>query len=159
MNQEFVDDQGKYQSLFAVFVQKPMRNNVLKLIRDNFIVRNNKVFMLLDQDNPSIVILTFNGTPKDSKESFKAVRNLISIHRKKESNTLFTVNALNLLIKSLNNGKEDLTYSIDWNDEKYRNTFIISSNSYNDEHEKGEPELRFIKTQLKTIVRCDRLID
>lgn len=46
------------------------------------------------------------------------------VHRKKESNTIYTINALNRLIKELNGGKEDKTYQITWED--YRNSMILT---------------------------------
>jgi hypothetical protein len=48
-------------------------------------------------------------------------------HRKKESNTLYTINALNRLIESLNGGRLDKAYQIDWND--YRNSMILTEDS------------------------------
>ena len=50
-------------------------------------------------------------------------KNTISIHRKKETNTLYTVNALNEVIKDLNNGILDKTMIIPW--ESYENSFIL----------------------------------
>ena len=46
------------------------------------------------------------------------------VHRKKESNTIYTINALNRLIKELNGGKEDKSYQVNWND--YRNSIILT---------------------------------
>jgi predicted amidohydrolase len=46
------------------------------------------------------------------------------IHRKKETNTLYTVNALNTVIRFENNGVLDKRYQIDWN--RYRNSLILS---------------------------------
>jgi len=54
-------------------------------------------------------------------------QNTISIHRKKETNTLYTVNALNEVIKSVNNGVLDKTYQLDWM--KYRNSFILTDDA------------------------------
>jgi len=48
----------------------------------------------------------------------------ILLHRKKESNTLYTINALNALIKSLNGGIMDNNYMINWND--YRNCILLT---------------------------------
>jgi hypothetical protein len=50
--------------------------------------------------------------------------NTILLHRKKESNTLYTINALNDLIKSLNGGNLDTSYIIDWND--YKNCILLT---------------------------------
>ena len=50
--------------------------------------------------------------------------NTIMAHRKKETNTLYTINALNRLIRNLNNGEMDKLYLIDWN--SYRNSMILT---------------------------------
>ena len=49
----------------------------------------------------------------------------ILIHRKKESNTLYTINALNTLIKLLNDGVLDVKYPINW--PEYRNSLILTN--------------------------------
>ena len=46
------------------------------------------------------------------------------VHRKKESNTMYTINALNKLIESLNGGTLDKSYQIEWGD--YRNSMILT---------------------------------
>ena len=38
----------------------------------------------------------------------------ILLHRKKESNTLYTINALNALVRQLNNGMLDNRFIINW---------------------------------------------
>jgi hypothetical protein len=50
--------------------------------------------------------------------------NTILLHRKKESNTLYTINALNDLIKSLNGGVLDNTFMINWKD--YQNCILLT---------------------------------
>jgi len=40
------------------------------------------------------------------------VKNTISLHRKKITNTLYTINALNELIKTINNGVLDTKYQV-----------------------------------------------
>jgi hypothetical protein len=53
-----------------------------------------------------------------------AFANTISIHRKKETNTLYTVNALNEVIRSQNNGILDKTFILPW--EQFQNSFILT---------------------------------
>lgn len=50
--------------------------------------------------------------------------NTILVHRKKDSNTLYTINALNTLIKSLNNGVVDSKFIIEWN--HYKNCILLT---------------------------------
>ncbi len=54
------------------------------------------------------------------------LKNTMSIHAKKESNTFYTINALNNLIYELN-GCFDKTYKVNWND--YCHTIILSADS------------------------------
>jgi hypothetical protein len=51
------------------------------------------------------------------------IDNTILVHRKKQTNTLYTINALNELIKSLNNGVLDKKFPIEW--ENYRNCILL----------------------------------
>ena len=49
----------------------------------------------------------------------------ILLHRKKESNTLYTINALNDLIKELNDGVADPKFRVNWQD--YRNCILLTT--------------------------------
>ena len=61
-------------------------------------------------------------------------------HRKKETNTLYTINALNRLIESVNNGVLDTSYQVDW--ENYRNCMLLT----------GEDGLKRIDTEVSEII-------
>ena len=56
---------------------------------------------------------------------FNDVKNTISLHRKKHSNTLYTINALNELIMDINNGILDTSYQVPW--DIYKNMILISN--------------------------------
>ena len=62
---------------------------------------------------------------QDEKIDFNSVDNTISLHRKKLSNTLYTINALNELIKTINNGVLDTRYQVPW--ELYKNMILITN--------------------------------
>lgn len=51
--------------------------------------------------------------------------NTITINKKKQTTTFYTINALNTLIISLNGGILDKTYTIDWS--SYENTLILAN--------------------------------
>jgi hypothetical protein len=53
--------------------------------------------------------------------------NTILVHRKKDTNTLYTINALNELVKSLNGGVEDSKYPIEW--DNHRNCILLTQNN------------------------------
>jgi hypothetical protein len=66
--------------------------------------------------------------------------NTILVHRKKESNTLYTINALNELIKKLNGGVVDTRYQIDW--QHYKNTILLTQQN----------ELKQLRTKIHEII-------
>ena len=53
------------------------------------------------------------------------IENTISLHRKKQSNTLYTINALNQVIRSKNNGVLDKRFNVNW--EEYQNTLLLTN--------------------------------
>ena len=64
----------------------------------------------------------------------------ILLHRKKESNTLYTINALNALIRSLNGGRLNKNFIVNWND--YKNCILLTNG----------PELRRLDTAIHKII-------
>jgi hypothetical protein len=66
--------------------------------------------------------------------------NTILVHRKKDSNTLYTINALNELIKRLNGGVVDSRYRVNW--QHYRNTILLTQQN----------ELKELKTKIHKII-------
>ena len=81
-----------------------------------------KLFVLQDVDNLDSLLLTYNIN-QDSFNSINFYKNTISVHRKKDSNTLYTINSLNALIRNLNGGVLDTNYIIDWN--LYKNKILL----------------------------------
>ena len=56
---------------------------------------------------------------------YNDVKGTISLHRKKYSNTLYTINALNECIKNLNNGVLDEKFMIPW--ENFQNMLMVTN--------------------------------
>lgn len=82
-----------------------------------------KVYLLQNKDNVNEILLTYNiNVDNINVKSFYP--NTISVHRKKDSNTLYTINSLNELIKQLNNGILDTRYSVNW--KNYENTILLT---------------------------------
>lgn len=67
------------------------------------------------------MVISYNIIPNNER---KFLGSTILAHRKKESNTIYTINALNRLIVDLNGGVEDKTYKINWED--YKNSMILT---------------------------------
>jgi hypothetical protein len=100
-----------------------------------------KVYVLQNKDDVDELMLTYNiDADVCTQSSF--FPDTISVHRKKDSNTLYTINSLNELIKKLNNGVLDTSYSINWND--YKNTILLTDS------DKG---VRLIPTKLHEIIK------
>ena len=107
--------------LYCTFVPEEDVNSAVDKIRESYSVLFNKIFVLESLDGEKIM-LTYNVDMGNSSNEF-SVSNTILVHRKKQTNTLYTINALNELIKSLNNGYLDKSYAVNWND--YRNCILL----------------------------------
>jgi len=91
-------------------------------ISKNFNVVFEKIYVLQNETKPYELICTYNVDKNDDID-FNKVKNTISLHRKKITNTLYTINALNELIKTINNGVLDTKYQVPW--DIYRNMILI----------------------------------
>ena len=80
--------------------------------------------MLQNENKTNELICTYN-VDQDEEINFNDVKNTISLHRKKITNTLYTINALNELIMEINNGILDTSYQIPW--DVYKNTILITN--------------------------------
>ena len=107
--------------LYCTFVELNEVEEISERIQSSYKVLFNKIFVLESLDGEKIM-LTYNVDLGNSNSEF-AIGNTILVHRKKQTNTLYTINALNELIKSLNNGVLDKSYSINWND--YKNCILL----------------------------------
>jgi hypothetical protein len=81
-----------------------------------------EIFIFEDKNNADRVAITYNIL-KDEKYDFP--KNTFQVHRNKATNTLYTLNALNELIKrdsELENASKE-NYKVNW--EKYRDSLVI----------------------------------
>lgn len=110
--------------LFCTFTSKDSLEKTLDTIKTEYVIMYNKIFVLESQDSDEY-LCTYNIEIQGS--SSKILPNTILVHRKKETNTLYTINSLNLLIKSLNEGVLDTSFRINWQD--YSNTILLTQGS------------------------------
>lgn len=80
-------------------------------------VANMKCYVYLH--DTSNVICVYNVFTTERR-----MRNTITINHKKQTNTLYSINALNAIIRDLNNGVLDKNYMLDW--EAYQNSIVLS---------------------------------
>ena len=107
--------------LYCTFATLDNFEEITNTIQSSYVILFDKIFVLESLDGEKIM-LTYNVDMGNSS-SDSMVDNTILVHRKKQTNTLYTINALNELIKSLNNGILDKKFSIDWNN--YRNCILL----------------------------------
>ena len=93
-------------------------------ISSKFNVIYEKIYVLQNEDKHNELICTYN-VEKNRDLDFNAVANTISLHRKKITNTLYTINALNELIMEINNGVLDTKFELPW--ELYKNMILITN--------------------------------
>jgi len=118
---DFITD-GDYMNnrLFATFTQQENIDNLIDDLSSSYEIMYNKMFVLFVKSTNEYVV-TYN-VEQANVSSIPA--NTILVHRKKESNTLYTINALNDLIKKLNGGAVDPTFRIEW--QHYRNCILLT---------------------------------
>jgi hypothetical protein len=105
--------------LLCTFAHKTDLNIVTEYIQSNYVIPEQRIFVFANNMLPDNLYCTYNAN-----ETSRRGQNTISIHRKKETNTLYTVNALNEVIRAVNNGILDKTFQLDWT--RYQNSFILT---------------------------------
>lgn len=127
--------------LFCTFTTPDELDTVLSDINRRYTIMYNKIFVLESPQSKELMC-TYNidmGNVSDAP-----LPNTILLHRKKESNTLYTINALNALIRTLNNGILDTRYIINWAD--YKNCILLNTG----------PELRRLDTAIYKIIDLNK---
>lgn len=108
--------------LLCTFAHKTDIDLILEYIKKVYSTIDRQLFIFSNQNDESELFCTYNI---DKSERHLKVPSTISIHRKKDTNTLYTVNALNLIIHQLNNGVLDKSFIINW--EMYTNSLILTN--------------------------------
>ena len=114
-------DKDYMNKLFCTFSSKNELEGTLETIQSQYKILFNKIFVLYIELTNEYVC-TYNVDSGNMSNSL--LENTILLHRKKESNTLYTINALNDLIKSINSGVLDTSFMINWND--YKNCILLT---------------------------------
>jgi hypothetical protein len=110
--------------LLCSFTTKDNLDEIVKKITDVYSIVFNKVYVLQNENNVNELICTYNVDTKGGVD-YNKVAGTISLHRKKYSNTLYTINALNECIKNLNNGVMDAKFMVPW--ENFKNMLLITN--------------------------------
>ena len=132
-NYNYADMSNK---LFCTFSSEEKLEEILSTIQGKYKIIYNKIFVLYSKSQDEY-ICTYN-VEFGNVSNF--LENTILVHRKKESNTLYTINSLNRLIESLNGGILDTNFKVDWND--YQNCILLTKGA----------ELKRVNTKLFRIL-------
>jgi hypothetical protein len=122
--------------LFCTFTTLDSLDDLVRDLTRRYTIMYNKMFVLEIKNNNEYVV-TYNV---EQANVANIPENTILVHRKKDTNTLYTINALNELIKSLNGGVVDPRFKIDWM--HYRNTILLTQQN----------ELKELKTKIHEII-------
>jgi hypothetical protein len=122
--------------LYCTFIPEEGIDAFISAISSQYTILYNKIFVL-EVKNSGEFVCTYNV---DQPNINAIPEDTILVHRKKETNTLYTINALNELIKELNSGVVDTRFKINW--QHYKNTILLTQ----------QGELKFLKTKIYKIV-------
>jgi hypothetical protein len=107
--------------LFCSFTPKDKLEQRLAEINSQYKILYSKIFVLASPESEEYMC-TYNIEVEGQETTI--LGNTILLHRKKETNTLYTINALNTLIMNLNNGVMDNRFPINW--AEYRNSMLLT---------------------------------
>lgn len=110
--------------LLCLFTTKDDLDKSIEFILESYTLTNPNVFILENKSKPEEAFITFNVEKGSS--AIPSNWKTILVHRKKQSNTIYTINALNEVVKSKTGGMLDNSYQLDWED--YRNCILTTSN-------------------------------
>lgn len=128
--------------LLCTFTSKEKLDETVTNIINVYTIVFNKIFVLENIDLSKELICSYNiDTTIMIEDPDMIPRNTISVHRKKATNTLYTINALNYLVAALNDGVMDKNFSVPW--ENYQNTILVTNNN----------DFRKIKTKIYNIIK------
>ena len=134
-----MDEESQMKTqLLCTFVKRSNLNRTVDIIIECNEILYDKIYVFQNENEHSQLLCTYNVEYDDS--FVEGIQDTISLHRKKQTNTLYTINALNETIRSLNKGKLDKSFPVPW--ENYQNRLLLTN-------EKG---LNIIPTRIYTII-------
>jgi hypothetical protein len=127
--------------LLCTFTNIDELNNTVKKIQSSYSLLFNRLYVLENVEDSTQLIITYN-VEKFNSNVVSPPPSTISVHRKKQTNTIYTINAINKLIEQ-RHGKVDKNIKIDW--EELKNTVLVTA--YGD--------LKLVHTRLFDIIELD----
>ena len=108
--------------LLCTFTSQEELQNTLQAIRTKYNIVYNYIYVLQNKSNLEELFVSYNIDTSIKYDSL--LEDTILVHRKKEYNTLYTINALNQIVKEQNKGVLDKSFGINWSELK--NSIIVS---------------------------------
>ena len=124
--------------LLCTFTRQSSLDDVINIIIECNDILYDKIYVFSNLNDSSQLMCTYNVEFDDSYQD--GIMDTISLHRKKQTNTLYTINALNEVIRSKNNGVLDKKLQVDWTE--FQNSLILTN----------ETGLNIIPTKIHQIV-------
>ena len=109
--------------LLCTFTTKQRLNEIVDIVVTCNDVLYEKIYVFQNSNETNQLICTYNI--EYSHDYQENIIDTISLHRKKQSNTLYTINALNEVIREKNDGVLDKSYMVDW--VEFENTLLLTN--------------------------------
>jgi len=123
--------------LICLFTSEDILNHTVSMISKTYEVVYGRIFVLSIKESEELVC-SFNV---EKEKQYKQLPGAMLVHRKKDTNTLYTINSLNALIRKENNGISDSKFSVDWT--KFANSLLVTSNN----------DLKVLQTDVYQIIK------
>lgn len=109
--------------LLCTFTKKKYVNETTSTIEESY-ESVSKIFILQNTEDENELYCTYNVESNELREK-SFLKNTISVHRNKLTNTLYTINAVNTIVLLLNDGNKDASFKIDW--QNYSNSILVTN--------------------------------
>lgn len=128
--------------LLCTFCTDDTLEETIEKIVACYTIAFDSIYILENVDDPGALCCTYNvDSSVEIKEPIPA--STISLHRKKQTNTLYTINALNMLVAEQNDGQTDKSFQVDWTN--LNNTILVTQYGH----------LKKINTKIREIIKLD----
>jgi hypothetical protein len=128
--------------LLCTFCTEDTLEATIEKIQNCYKIAFNAIYVLDNVDEEGAICCTYNVVA-DAPVKGSIPPSTISLHRKKQTNTLYTINALNKLVAEQNDGKIDKNFPVEW--EELRNMILVTQYGH----------LKKINTHIREIVRLE----
>jgi len=109
--------------LLCTFTSQEKLSETLQLVRETYNIVYNYIYVLQNKGDVEELFVSYNINSEEAPKTL--LDDTVIIHRKKETNTLYSINALNGMVKEQNGGKLDKKFALDWN--KYKSSIILTN--------------------------------